>query len=92
MILTCEIEAIWLWGNPIECTCESDNLLKKIENKNITLDSPVMDYRGEKFRFKKEFEPKDSKCVLVDRLALVETFLWFPGPSIRTWSSAEKVG
>ena len=92
MILTFEIEAIWLWGNPIECTCESDNLLKKIENKNITLDSPVMDYRGEKFRFKKEFEPKDSKCVLVDRLALVETFSWFPGPPIRTWSSAEKVG
>ena len=60
-------QAIWLWGNPIECTCESDNFLKKIEAKNITLDSPVMDYRGEKFRFKKEFEPKDSKCILVDR-------------------------
>ena len=61
------IQAIWLWGNPIECTCESDRFLKKIESKNITLDSPVMDYRGEKFRFKKEFEPKDSKCILVDR-------------------------
>ena len=44
-----ELQAIWLWGNPVQCSCETRKLLDKVINKNITLDSHYMDYRNRVF-------------------------------------------
>ena len=57
---------MWLGGNPLICTCETVPFLDRI-GSTLKLDLKSIDFKGQKFRFKKELLVKsESECVIED--------------------------
>ena len=60
------LTSVWLGGNPLVCTCETVPFLDQI-GSTLKLDLKSIDFKGQKFRFKKELlVQSESECVIED--------------------------